>query len=310
MQWHPTASLAALTERARLLQQIRQFFAQRQVLEVETPLAGDYGVTDPYIESLQLADGRWLQSSPEYFMKRLLAAGAGDIYQVCKAFRKEQQGRLHSTEFTLLEWYRLGFDQWALMAEVADLIERLLGYRHFEHISYRTLFQEYLGFDPHRASLEQLKFEARQHINIDMPRASVDDWLNLLLSHLIEPELKKRGPLFVYDFPPSQAVLARISEDDSGQPVAARFELYIHGIELANGFHELADAGLQRSRFADDNRQRQAMGLHAMPVDELFLAALQHGLPDCAGVAIGLDRLLMLKLGQHHISQVLAFGHH
>lgn len=305
--WQPGANIAVLQERARLYQQLRGFFEQRKVLEVDTPVLQAAGVTDPHIESIQVPGYGWLQTSPEYPMKRLLAAGSGDIYQISKVFRKEQNGRYHNHEFTLLEWYRLGFDQWQLMGDVADLVEHLLGITHFEHISYQALFQQYLGLDPLNATIEELKFEARQHINIEMPRASRDDWLHLLLSHLIEPELAKRGALFVYDFPPSQAALARINSDDAGHAVAARFELYIQGIEIANGFHELNDAKLQRQRFEADNQQRQAMGLHAMPIDERLLAALAHGLPDCAGVALGLDRLLMLKLGQRHIDQVLSF---
>lgn len=307
MSWQPTASRHALQERARLNQQIRQFFNERHVLEVETPLLGAAGVTDPYIESLQVAGTGYLQTSPEYFMKRLLAAGSGDIYQLCKAFRKEEQGRYHNSEFSLLEWYRLDFDQWDLMAEVADLIERLLGYSHFEYLSYQALFEQYLGLDPHKATADQLRFEAQQHINVEMPRAGKDDWLNLLLSHLIEPELKKRGAVFVYDYPPSQAVLAKTSVDESGNTVAERFELYIHGLELANGFHELTDASQQRTRFEHDNQQRQHMGLRTVAIDEQLLAALHHGLPACAGVALGLDRVLMLKLGSKAIDEVLSF---
>lgn len=289
-----------------MYQQIRQFFLQRNVLEVETPILGAAGVTDPYIESLQ-ADSLYLQTSPEYFMKRLLVGGSGDIYQLGKVFRKEEIGRLHHIEFSLLEWYRLGFDQWDLMTELADLIEQLLGFNHFEHLSYHVLFEEYLGINPHTATLEQLSFEAKQHINIEMPRATKDDWLNLLLSHLIEPELKKRGPVFVYDYPPSQAVLAATAVDEAGHTVAERFELYIHGIELANGFHELTDASQQRQRFEQDNQLRQQMGLSPVTLDENLLAALEVGLPPCAGVAVGLDRLLMLLLGSKSIDEVLSF---
>lgn len=307
MGWQPTAKRHALEARAKLYQDIRQFFIERHVLEVETPVMGIASVTDPYIESLQVEDVGYLQTSPEYFMKRLLAAGSGDIYQISKVFRKEEIGRFHNCEFSMLEWYRLGFDQWELMAEVADLIERLLGYSHFDYLSYQALFEEYLGFNPHTATLEQLRFEAQQHINVEMPRGSRDDWLNLLLSHLIEPALKKRGPVFVYDYPPSQAVLAKTSVDESGNPVAERFELYIQGLELANGFHELTDAVQQRARFLEDNRLRQQMGLHAVPIDENLLQALESGMPACAGVAMGLDRILMLKLNSKSIEDVLSF---
>lgn len=305
-RWQALANHQALQARARMYQQIRQFFLQRNVLEVETPILGAASVTDPYIESLQ-AGNAYLQTSPEYFMKRLLVGGSGDIYQLGKVFRKEEIGRFHHTEFSLLEWYRLDFDQWDLMAELADLIEQLLGFSHFDYLSYQALFQQYLGIDPHTATLEQLRFEAQEHINIAMPRASKDDWLNLLLSHLIEPELRKRGPVFIYDYPPSQAVLAKTSTDESGNRVAERFELYIHGLELANGFHELTDAAQQRQRFEHDNQLRQQMGLRPVAIDENLLAALENGLPPCSGVAVGLDRLLMLKLGSKAIDEVLSF---
>lgn len=307
MSWQPLSGRHVWQERTSLYRQIHRFFEQRRVVPVETPQLLGSAVTDPCIQSFAVQGGTWLQTSPEYYMKRLLAAGSGDIYQISKVFRKEEQGRYHNREFSLLEWYRLGFDQWDLMAEVAALMEQLLGYKHFEHISYQALFEQYLGLNPHAATLEQLRFEACQHINIAMPRASKDDWLNLLMSHLIEPELAKLGPLFVYDYPPSQAALAMLSEDEAGQQVAERFELYIQGIELANGFHELADATAQRQRFEQDNQQRQAMGMHTMPIDEPFLQALESGLPDCSGVALGLDRVLMLKLNCDSIEQVLTF---
>ncbi len=306
MSWLPSANRQALEQRARMYQQIRQFFIERNVLEVETPVLGRAGVTDPYIEAIQ-ADKLYLQTSPEYFMKRLLAAGSGDIYQLGKVFRKEEIGRLHHCEFSLLEWYRLGFDQWDLMDEVADLVERLIGYSHFEHLSYRAAFEEYLGIDPFQADIEQLRFEAQQHINIEMPRASKDDWLSLLLSHLIEPELKKRGAVFIYDYPPSQAVLAKTTQDEQGNLVAERFELYIQGLELCNGFHELTDAEQQKQRFEQDNIQRQQMGLRPVAIDNMLLEALASGMPECSGVALGLDRVLMLKLRAQSIDDVLSF---
>jgi lysyl-tRNA synthetase class 2 len=305
--WKPTGSLQAFRARADLYEQIRFFFADRKVQEVETPLLGVAGVTDPHIHSLALADGAFLQTSPEYFMKRLLAAGSGDIFQICKAFRAEEQGDRHNREFTLLEWYRQGFDLWELMDEMADLVEQLLGCNHFEHLSYAAAFDRFLGIDPFTADVESLKFEAQQHINVEMPRASKDDWLNLLMSHLIEPHLGHYAPVFLYDYPPSQASLARISQDESGNEVAERFELYYRGMELANGYHELADAEQQRSRFLQDNLLRQEMGLKAMPMDEDLLQALANGLPDCSGVALGLDRVLMIRLGCSRIDEVLSF---
>lgn len=305
--FQPTATKAALAQRAQMYQRIRDFFAQRDVLEVDTPLLAPSSVTDPYIESLPAGEGKWLQTSPEYFMKRLLADDSGDIFQICKAFRKEEIGRRHNEEFTLLEWYRLDFDIWDLMDEMADLIEYLLGLHHFEHKSYAAVFEEYLGFNPFTIPLQQLIFEAKEQIDISMEDASRDDWLNLLMSHLIEPHLGQHAPVFIYDYPPSQASLARVGLDEGGIEVAARFELYYQGLELANGYHELADMVQQKQRFHQDNMQRVKMGLTPMPVDYALLAALESGLPDCSGVALGLDRLLMLRMQKKDIAEVLSF---
>ncbi|NRB37184.1 MAG: EF-P lysine aminoacylase GenX [Pseudomonadales bacterium] len=304
---HTSDYHAALQHRAQLYQRIRDFFLQRDVLEVDTPLLGVATVTDAYIESLPAGEGKWLQTSPEYFMKRLLASGSGDIYQICKAFRKEEIGSRHNEEFTLLEWYRLDFDLWDLMDEMADLIEYLLGVHHFEHKSYTAVFEECLGFNPFTITLSQLIFEAKEQIDIEMPDGSRDDWLNLLMSHVIEPQLGQDAPVFIYDYPPSQASLAKLGLDESGLEVASRFELYYQGLELANGYHELTDVAQQKQRFHQDNLQRVKMGLAPMPIDYAFLQALEVGLPDCAGVALGLDRLLMLRLGKDNIEQVLSF---
>lgn len=306
MQWQPLASLSALQQRALMNQTIRQFFAERGVLEVETPILGKAGVTDPHIESIQTAD-RYLQTSPEYFMKRLLAAGSGDIYQLGKVFRKEELGRFHHTEFTLLEWYRLGFSQWDLIKEVEQLIEQLLGPQQFDYISYRELFEEYLGINPLAAECEELASLVKQHIDICMNDATKDDWLNLLLSHLLEPKLKQRGAVFLYGYPPSQAVLANTVIDKRGDCIAERFELYIQGLELANGFHELSDAEQQLQRFEQDNRLREQMGLQTVDIDHHLIAALTAGLPDCSGVALGIDRILMLKHHAKAIDEVLSF---
>ena len=310
--WQPTSTLQALKTRADLYRRIRFFFDDRKVLEVETPCLAAATITDPYIDSLTVPAHdeqaqRFLQTSPEYFMKRLLASGSGDIYQIAKVFRQEEQGRFHNEEFTMLEWYRLDVDLWELMEEVADLVEQLLGCSHFQHISYRDVFEQHLGFDPHEISLESLTFEAKQQINIEMPKASKDDWLNLMMSHFIEPELGRDAPVFIYDYPPSQAALATINTDESGVAVAERFELYYKGIELANGFNELTDAAAQKERFHQDNMQRMAMLKKPLPIDYDFLAALEHGLPACSGVALGMDRVLMLKLKAENIAQVLSF---
>lgn len=276
-------------------------------MEVETPIIGTATVTDPYRKSIMLDEPLFLQTSPEYFMKRLLAADMGDIYQISKAFRADKNGKRHHREFSLLEWYRSDFDLWDLMDEVADLIEIALGCHHFEHQSYSAAFETYLGINPLQADLASLKFEAQQHINIEIPKGSKDDWLNLLMRHLVEPHLGKDAPVFIYDYPPSQAALAKINRDEAGAEVAERFVLYYKGLKLANGCHELTDVTLQKQRFHLDNQQRIKMGLHPMPIDYQLLEALAAGLPHCAGAALGLDRLLMLKLKAENIGDVLSF---
>lgn len=314
--WRPTASLSCLQLRARLLRHIRDYFAEQQVLEVETPVLAVCGASDPQIDSLithvqGCNDGRplYLQTSPEYAMKRLLAAGSGPIYQIGKVFRDAESGRLHSTEFTLLEWYRPGFDHHALMHEVEELVARLLGIDEpAQRLPYAALFQRYLDIDPLQVDVASLQACAVRHqLSVTGLGDDRDAWLDLLLSHVIQPQLTTRcgqaRMLFVYDYPPSQAALARINEHGLGE----RFELYLDGIELANGYHELLDAGEQRRRFELDNRQRRAMGKSEMPVDECLLAALTSGLPDCAGVALGVDRLILCAAGEKTLAQVQAF---
>jgi lysyl-tRNA synthetase class 2 len=314
--WKPSASLTMLKIRARLLQRIRAFFQDREVLEVETPLLSSAAVTDPHIESYAIKNSqygkpRYLHTSPEFAMKRLLAAGSGSIYQVCKVFRQGEVGRWHNPEFTMLEWYRLGFDHQQLMAEVDCLLRELVdGYLTLgdtQHLTYRDAFQQYAGLDPHSASTDQLQAKVKEH-GIDvtgLDENCKDPWLDLLMTHVVEPALPRECPVFIYDYPASQAALARIRQD--APPVAERFELYIFGMELANGFHELTDAQEQRQRFVADNQARAAAGLSSMPIDEHFLAALDAGLPACAGVALGVDRLVMLAAGAKSISEVLAF---
>lgn len=316
--WRPSAPLANLRARADLLARIREFFAARGVLEVETPILAAAAVTDPHLASLQVRytgpgypAGRalYLQTSPEFAMKRLLAAGSGPIYQLGKAFRDGEAGRLHNAEFTLLEWYRPGFGVEAMMDEVEALAAQLLGLNtRFERISYRDLFRRRLQIDPATASLDELRDCARRHglARIeDLPLTEMDAWLDLLLTHLIEPQLGLAAPCFVHDYPPGQAALARLRPGP--YPVAERFELYINGVEIANGFHELADAAEQRARFEHDRARRRRDGLPDAAPDERLLAALAHGLPDCAGVALGVDRLLMIALGVKSIAEVVAF---
>ena len=314
--WQPSASLATLKIRARLLQRIRAFFQAREVLEVETPLLSSAAVTDPHIESYAIQDPqhgkpRYLHTSPEFAMKRLLAAGSGSIYQLCKVFRQGELGQRHNPEFTMLEWYRLGFDHQQLMAEVDNLLRELLDdyltLGETLRLTYRDAFVQYAGLDPHTSTIQQLQAKVQQ-LGIDVSGLNdteKDPWLDLLMTHVVEPALPRDCPVFIYDYPASQAALARIRQDDP--PVAERFELYIYGMELANGFHELIDAQEQRQRFEADNRARQAAGLAPMPIDAYFLAALAAGLPACAGVALGFDRLVMLAGGAKSISEVLAF---
>jgi lysyl-tRNA synthetase class 2 len=307
-----------LEARARLLGRIRQFFAEAGVLEVETPVCSRYATTDPAIESLRTrytgpgaAQGvpMSLQTSPEFPMKRLLAAGSGPIYQICRVFRDGELGPRHNPEFTLLEWYRPGFDHRALMDEVSALLQPLFpAERPQQHLSYGKAFQRFLGMDPHSATPQALR-ECAQRNGIagarELALETRDGWLDLLLSHLIEPQLGRDCFTYLYDYPASQAALSRIRPGEP--PVAERFELYLDGMEIANGFHELADAREQRLRFEADCARRAAQGMAGVEMDRLLLAALEAGLPDCAGVALGIDRLLMVLCGQRDIRRVLAF---
>lgn len=318
--WRPTATLEALRQRAELLARLRRYFAGQEVLEVETPLLSAAGIPDPHIPSFSTMPGpdgeasRYLNTSPEFAMKRLLAAGVGPVFQVCKAFRRGEQGKHHSPEFTLLEWYRPGFDHLRLMDEVDVLVRQLAeGHRPLgrsEKLSYRACFQRYLEIDPFREDVSMLKSCARRQGLGDVAGLSdvdKDAWLELLMSHCVQPHLGKKGPTFVYDYPASQAALARIRPGEP--PVAERFELFIDGIELANGFHELQDADEQRERFEVDLMRRQIEKLEPVALDERLLKALAAGLPACAGVALGLDRLQLVLMGCDHIRNTLAFSY-
>lgn len=312
MTWQPGIPIEAIKSRAALLDQIRQFFSKRDILEVDTPLLCSAGITDPSIEPLMVDRGaslthsRFLQTSPEYAMKRLLAAGSGPLYQIAKAFRDGEAGPRHNPEFTLLEWYRPDYDHHKLMDEVAELVSHCLGYRPTHKFSYRELFTQTLDIDPFTATVEQLAEIARQHIDVSFVSDDRDLWLDLLMSHLVEPELAGKGLCFVYDYPESQAALSRVVQ--SGDvAVGQRFELYVDGMELANGYFELTDAAEQERRFVADNEKRKSLGLEQRPVDARLLAALSEGLPDCSGVALGIDRLLMLCIGVSDIRDVIAF---
>jgi len=303
--WRPTASVEALRRRAQILSRIRAFFERRGVLEVETPILSAAAVTDLHLTSVACTTAggrRWLRTSPELAMKRLLAAGSGPIYEIAKAFRDGEAGRWHNPEFTILEWYRPGFDHHRLMDEMDELLGEVLGVGPAERTSYGTLFERDLGLDPHRATVERLRAVAAEH-GLDVAGLEErDGWLQLLASHLLEPSLGRGRPTFVHGFPPAQAALARVRDG-----VAERFEVYVEGVELANGFHELTDPVEQRQRFTADLERRRTNGRPEVPVDARFLAALASGLPACAGVALGVDRLVMLALGASSIAEVTSF---
>lgn len=312
IDWQPTAGPDALRARADLLARLRHFFAVRGVLEVDTPLLCASGVTDPNIDGIAadapLGGPRWwLQTSPEYAMKRLLAAGSGPIFQICKAFRAGEAGRLHNPEFTLVEWYRPGMALEALMDEVAALAALAVGERPLRRLTYRQAFREGLGLDPLTAPLDALRQRAAQVAGADFRDEARDTCLDLLLSHHLQPCFGRGEFTFLCDYPASQAALARLKHDDDGLPVGERFELYIDGVEIANGYHELTDAAEQAARFDAERAVRAAGGRPVPPRDDRLLAALAHGLPDCSGVALGLDRLLMLALGAARLEDVLAF---
>jgi len=321
MTWRPSASLDVLKLRAHMLARVRAFFAARDVLEVETPLLSSAATTDPQLASLAtrytgpgFARGQtlYLHTSPEFPMKRLLAAGSGSIYQLCKVFRDGEAGRLHNPEFTMLEWYRTDFDHHQLMDDVASLVSQVLeptrATGHVEKLTYRDAFLRHCQLDPHTATIDDFTTAVRAHgitAPADMPGDDLDPWRDLLLTHVIEPQLGHGRMTFLHDYPASQAALARVRNDQP--PVGERFELYLEGIELANGFHELGDATEQRRRFEQDLRRRHTQQLPTVPMDERLLVALGEGLPPCAGVALGFDRLVMLAAGAKSIDEVMAF---
>jgi lysyl-tRNA synthetase class 2 len=313
--WRPSASLETLRLRAALLTRTREFFAQRGVLEVETPIVVNAAVTDVHIHSAEVrlsgsARGRFLHTSPEYAMKRLLAAGSGDIFQICRVVRGEERSRLHNPEFTLIEWYRLGFSLEHLMDEVEALALALLGSgpgapRARERITYAQAFRREVGVDPLTATTAELGELARSLGYASTARPGRDELLEFIMATRVGTKLGCGALSFVHGYPASQAALARLDPTDAR--TALRFELYCDGIELANGFHELSSPAEQRARFLRDNEERSLHGLPPRDIDERLLAALDAGLPDSSGVALGFDRLLMLRAGAAHIDEVLAF---
>ncbi len=312
LDWRPRATPRILRLRAELLGRVRSFFSERGVLEVDTPLLTPVPCSDPNIASVRLAplcadqeQAYYLQSSPESPMKRLLVAGSGPIYQIAHAFRDGEQGRLHQPEFSLLEWYRPGFDHHALMDELADLLRLTLGAETHERLSFGEAFRHHLGLDPHKASLGKLAALARNH-GLRLPGPADEAvYLDFLMGHCVAPHLGKTHPTLLFDYPISQCGYARIREGDP--PLVERFEVFVAGIELANGYHEVTDPVEQRMRFTAENTRRRRAGLPEVPLDERLLAALAYGLPECAGVALGFERLVMIAAGAKSLQEVMAF---
>ncbi len=308
--------ITVLRQRAALNALIRSFFAERDVLEVETPILSEAGNTEPNIDSFHtrfsghVSAGsalRWLRTSPEYPLKRLLAAGVGDCYELGRVFRNGEAGGRHNPEFTMLEWYRVGWNHHQLVEETVALVRAALALVQREAtlsvVDYRSLYRQQVGVDPFEATLEQLQGPLAD-VRIDAEGLTRDDWLDLLMTHCIQPHFRDDCLTVVHDWPASQAALARIRPGTP--PLAERFELYLGSVELANGYHELNDADEQRARFVRDHAVRSARGAVLPALDEHLLAALP-ALPDCAGVAVGVDRLLMAMNRTARIADVLAF---
>ncbi|MDP8079787.1 elongation factor P--(R)-beta-lysine ligase [Phocoenobacter skyensis] len=315
IDWKPTAPISNLLTRSKTIASIRKFFTERGLLEVETPLLSEFSVTDINLATFKTQfnapfydDSKtlFLITSPEYHMKRLLVAGSGPIFQFCKVFRNEEEGSKHNPEFTMLEWYRPHFDMYRLINEVDDLLQHILDCEPAESLSYQFVFQKYVGLDPLSTSKKQLVDKAREQGFQCDDDENRDVLLQFLFSEIVEPNIGKERPVAIYHFPATQAALAQISSED--HRVAERFEFYFKGLELANGFHELQDADEQISRFVQDNIQREKMGLAPQELDVRFLAALKAGMPNCSGVALGVDRLLMLAMNAENISEVISFG--
>ncbi len=317
--FQPTASLENLRLRAGLLARLREFFERHNFLEVDTPLLSADTVVDRHLDPLSVTlfddprtpdAGRrmWLQTSPEFAMKRLLASGAERIYQVTRAFRGAECGAHHNPEFTMVEWYRAGDSMDEGMTLLGELAGELLNADRVSRLSYGEAFERHVGVDPHAATVKELSAAARLYavpIPKDMPQSDRDEWLNVLLAALVEPKLGIECPVILYDYPASQAALAQVRND--APPVAERFELYVNGIELANGYHELLDASVLRERNRKANKLRQADGKNTLPEDSRLLAAMEQGLPDCVGVALGFDRLVMIAAGASSLGEVMAF---
>lgn len=317
--WRASASIESLRQRAQVYRYIRQFFEDRGVMEVETPILSEAGNTDPNIESFHLqftgsnlagSARRWLRTSPEFALKRLLASGIGDCYELGRVFRNGEFGHKHNPEFTMLEWYRLGWNHHQLIHECVEMVLGL--FLHYQvslsvqHYTYQALFQDYLDVNPHRCTDSELCSLLQSKVNVDVNGLLRDDWFNLLMTHVIEPQLPATQLTVLYDFPASQCALAKISHVYD-VPVAERFELYLGAHELANGYHELTDAAEQRKRFKHDLLVRAQNGSTIPDMDERLIQSLDY-LPNCAGVAMGIDRLMMVLLQNESIEDVIAFG--
>jgi len=313
--WQPGASISSLRRRAQVMSLTRNFFTHHSVMEVDVPLLSKSGITDINIDGIcATLSGApaYLQTSPEYFMKRLLASGSGDIYYLGKAFRDGEIGNKHNPEFTLLEWYRCGWDEHQLMTELTDLVSQLIDRDgasdlNVTKISYADCFHDKFGLDPHQANLNVLQDLAAEIGSLNWAEETRANCLDLIFSLEIEPQLPE-GLVFVYDYPACQAALAAIMTVDQGYKVSRRFEGFLNGVEIANGYFELCDPVEQRRRFDQDNTARQATGRPMSKIDTKFLDAMQSGLPACAGVALGLDRLLMSDLELKSIDQVMPFS--
>ena len=311
--YRPTLSLVNAQKKAAFLRKIREFFYQRDVMEVTTPILSNRGNTDVFIESVSVnfhQQGQpkigYLHTSPEFAMKRLLATYQVPMYQLCQVFRDNEKGHKHNIEFTMLEWYRPNFSLDELAKETNDLVSAVLGYPViFDHYRYVDAFMDFVKIHPFNASCDTLKAIAKDNgLNIDLGEDH-QGWLDLLFSHLVEPNLGKALPTLIYDYPVATAALAKTVTDKDGNRVARRFELYINGLEIANAYDELADGQALRLRFDEDNVARKKRGLPVMPIDENLLAACD-ALPACSGIALGIDRLLMIKTGKTHIRDVIA----
>ena len=307
--WRPSASLDVLRQRSELMATIRAFFNAREYWEVETPVLGRFGTSDVYLSNIKAnfrGEAYCLQTSPEYHMKRLLAAGSGSIFQLARVFRDDELGRWHNPEFTLLEWYRLGVSHHVLMDEVDAFLQAILQSQPMIRKTYQDAFIEICGFDPMSATIAEMK-ACLAHFSLEgilpIDESDISQYLFLLMSHVVEPKLSlETAPVALYHFPVAQASLANIHNG-----VAERFEVFYHGVELANGFHELTDANAQHARFMQDNQIRQSQGLPVVPPDEYLLSALNHGLPSCSGVALGVDRLIAIALQKKSIANTLSF---